>query len=305
MTTAALSPQQEPPDIRWMRRCFARWPLRRGKGILMRIFHPFLVGRRFNFEIEPNVFIPGKLDDYMVQALFTSTLIWARAWRFSRRLLRTGDTVIDVGAHIGLWAMGAARRVGAAGSVHAFEPVAENYTRLCENLARNGLRWVQTQQMAVSDSCGSTFMYAASHGNSAGASLAPHRGVDRQSPTPLTTLDHYCKERGLQEVQFLKVDVEGAEWLVFRGAERLLSGPDAPAIMFESGESLAVPLNSSSPKVKALLQAYGYEIYDYGGRRLAPVAVEQHHVCDDLFALKPTHFDRHPFLRRLAGSPVR
>ena len=152
--TVALKHRREPADIRWMRRCFARWPLPRGKGLLMRTFSPWLEGRPFHFQIEPDVFIPGALDDYMIRALFMHTLLSAMAWRFSRRLLRTGDTIFDVGAHIGLRVMGAARRVGPAGSAHAFEPVAENHARLQENLALNRLHWVRTQQMAVSDSCG-------------------------------------------------------------------------------------------------------------------------------------------------------
>ena len=303
-TATALSHRQEPADIRWMRRCFARWPLSRGKGVLMRGFQPLLGERRFHFEIEPDVFIPGTLDDYMIRALFMHTLACASAWRFSRRLLRTGDTVVDIGAHIGLWLMGAARRVGPAGIVHAFEPVAENYVRLCENLAANRLGWVRTQQTAVSDSCGSVFMYAASHGNSAGASMAQRQGIDRQAATEVTTLDRYCEGQGIRRVHFLKVDVEGAEWLVFRGAVRLLGAAEAPAMMFESGESLAGPLNSSSPKVKALLKDYGYEIYRYDGKRLEPVAVEQCHVCDDLFAFKPAHFERHPFLRTVTDGPL-
>lgn len=293
----------EPADIGLMRRCLAQWPFAHGKGILMRAFQPFLDGREFIFEIEPGVLVVGRLDDYMVRAVFMRTLPSERAWRFSRSLILPGDTVIDAGAHIGLWLMGAARRLGSGGAVHAFEPIPENYHRLHDNLTLNGLSLVRCQNIALADTWGTTCMYAASHGNSAGASMAWREGVDRQTTISVTTLDRYCDEKQIARVHFLKVDVEGAELMLFRGAERLLTRSEAPAIMFEVGEELASPLGSSSSQVKELLEGYGYRIFEYTRRHLVPIPTNWRHDGDDLFAFKPHHFHRFEFLADLVQEP--
>lgn len=283
-----------------MRRCFAWWPFPRGKGLLLRLFRPRL-RRGFLVETEPGIVVRGALDDYMPLTFLLATVENEPALLLSRELIRAGDTVFDVGAHVGLWVLGAARRAGASGRVHAFEPVGASRERLLDNLALNDLRGVVVQPFALGDRAGRVTAYAASHGNSAAAALVRREGVDRPFETTLVTLDDYCAEQGIDRVDFLKVDVEGAELLVFRGGARVLASADAPVVMFEVDDGLASSFGSSPAAVKRLLGACGYGIFRVDGRRLRPVSADAGHRCEDLFALTPTHFTRHPALRaRLA-----
>src|SRR6185295_6677499 len=75
---------------------------------------------------------------------------------------------------------------------------------------------------------------------------------------PLTTLDDFCAQQGLSQVDLMKVDVEGAELKVFRGAKALLASSGAPIIMFEVGEELAGRFGGSSANVKECLASFGY-----------------------------------------------
>lgn len=287
----------EPSDIRWVRKCLRNWPFRRGRGVLMRLFQPRLRNRDFLIEVERGILIPAKLDDWMVYWCFMCEHERDQSFQLSLSLISLGDTVLDVGANIGLWVMGAARRAGRAADVHAFEPVAENYARLTSNLLLNGLNRVQCKQLALSDNSGNTVVYAMSCGNSGAASLVRREGLDLPMQAVQTTLDRYCEEKAIRCVDFMKVDVEGAEILVFRGASRLLASAQAPAIMFEVDETLAASFDSSSVTVKALLRQYGYDIFRYNKRKLEFVEVEQIHKHDDLFAFKPAHFERHSTLK--------
>jgi len=297
--TSLASFSREPFDVRSMRAVLTRWPFGRGKGLLMRAFRRRLDGRSFVMTVEPGVIIPARLQDYVDYWVFVNGYDRQPQVRLSRDLVRPGDVVLDVGANIGLWAMGAAQRAGGSGSVHAFEPAAENYERLRAHVDLNVLRNVRCDRRGISDNSGSALIYGASNGNSGMASLVCHPGVDRPEPVELTTLDDYRAEQVIERVNFLKVDVEGAELQVFRGGAGVLSLPQAPVILFEAAEPLAARFGSSSSKVKSLLSEHGYGIYRYRRRALEPVPIDEPHAHEDLFAFKLQHFEEHPVLGAL------
>jgi FkbM family methyltransferase len=293
---------REPNDIRFIRTCLNRWPFKRGKGVLLRLFEPRLRRRDFLIEIEPGVLIPGELDDWMVLSFFADAP-YNLPLQLSRSLIRPGDTLMDVGANTGLWALGAALRVGPEGRVHAFEPVPDNFERLTRNLALNGFDNVTSQKLALSDKCGHTVFYAATDDNSGVGSLTQRGEADRPIEIEMTTVDDYCVNHNIPRVDLMKIDVEGAELLVFRGAEKLLSSKEAPIIMFETDEVLTARFGSSSTIIKSLLHQYGYDFFRYTGNRLEAVAVDElHHKQEDLFALKPFHIEGHQLLQRLCLS---
>jgi FkbM family methyltransferase len=238
------------------------------------------------------------LSDYVHYWCFSGEHEKDANFQLSLSLIRPGDTILDVGANIGLWAMAAAKRAGDAGNIHAFEPVPHNFDLLRQNFALNNLDSSCCRQLALADRCGTSVIYAASNGNCGAARLMRLDGVDTPVETALVTLDHYCEEHGVDRVDFMKVDVEGAEILVFRGGRSLLSSPEAPAIMFEVSKKLLQGF-ADSVAVKSVLYDYGYDIYRLAGRVLERVGPNETHDFVDLFAFKPFHFRRHQLLKRL------
>ncbi|TMB59740.1 MAG: FkbM family methyltransferase, partial [Chloroflexi bacterium] len=77
-------------------------------------------------------------NDYVQRGIFYGAYE-SQELNFTRRILRPGDVMIDVGAHVGIFSLVGARTVGSSGEVHAFEPIAFNYSRLLENVERNRL----------------------------------------------------------------------------------------------------------------------------------------------------------------------
>ncbi|MDP9002840.1 MAG: FkbM family methyltransferase [Myxococcota bacterium] len=294
----------EPLDVRWIRHLIHRWPLPRGRGLLLRAFGPRLRAQPFWFEAEPDVVIASDFDDYMTRWVFIHGLADVAVYRLSRRLIRPDDVVFDVGANIGLWLLGAARRLGNQGKIHAFEPVTENCVRLRANLVRNRLvDRVVIQQCALSDHGGPLTLYQPSYNNSGHFTLGKRPGVETGLTVEGQTLDDYVASAGIRRVDLLKSDVEGAEWFLFRGGRALLSRDDSPVLLFEVNEDTAASLGHTCRDVKALLVEHGYEMFDYDGRRLAPVATDRREEPPgDLFALKPGHFRTHPWLSTLLGN---
>ncbi len=216
----------------------------------------------------------------------------------SRALIGTGDVVVDVGANVGVWLLGAARCAGETGSVHAFEPMPENLVRLRTHLSLNALDFVRVDPRVLSSEPGEVQFFPSCTSNSGMGSLVRHHRAAEPVLVTATTLDLYCQEHGLGRVDFLKVDVEGAELLVFHGGARSLAASDAPAIMFEADDSLAAALSSSTAATKQFLEYCGYRIFHFTGTRLEPIAPSATHANSDLLALKPYHFERHQFLCR-------
>ncbi|HEY2153175.1 MAG TPA: FkbM family methyltransferase [Vicinamibacterales bacterium] len=152
-----------------------------------------------------------------------------------RALLKPGDVAIDVGGHIGFFTMEMAGAVGPTGRVYAFEPLDTNANLLERSIAENGFEdRVIFQRAAVGAATGTaTLTFPLETLNSGGAYLlrdgtAALAGNERRE-VPVVALDAVELRR---PVRFIKMDVEGAEPLVLRGADRLLR-EDKPIILSE------------------------------------------------------------------------
>lgn len=147
-----------------------------------------------------------------------------------RRGIRPGDTVLDVGAHHGQYAVLMSAFAGSGGTVVAFEP--DPYARavLERNVALNPtLRPPRVEALAVSDAEGVATLY--SLGGNSQSSLV-RSGVEfggRPAAEPVRvqteTLDGYVARTGLDVPSWVKIDAEGAEVRILKGAATLLAGP--------------------------------------------------------------------------------
>jgi len=155
--------------------------------------------------------------------------------RFVRGLLKRGDCAIDVGGHIGFFTMQMADAVGPEGRVYAFEPLDANADLLERSIAENGYGdRVRFQRAAAGAASGTaTLTFPVETLNSGGAYLlrdgsAPLAG-NRKKDVPVVALDSLDLR---QPVRVIKMDVEGAEPQVLRGAARILKD-DKPVILSE------------------------------------------------------------------------
>jgi FkbM family methyltransferase len=146
---------------------------------------------------------------------------------FSRELSE-GDVAIDVGAHAGQYSLIMAAMCGASGRVVAFEPDPYARQMLQRNLRLNpSLKTPRIESMAVSDAPGEAVLY--SRGGNANSSLARSGlggGVADSCEkilVPVVTLDSYLHDKGLPTPRWVKIDTEGAEIRVLKGAGRLLA----------------------------------------------------------------------------------
>jgi FkbM family methyltransferase len=194
-----------------------------------------------------------------------------------RRLIRLGDTVIEVGGHVGYFSVLYAQLVGSRGRVFTFEPGDNNLPYIRRNLARH----LNTEiiEKAVSDQNGFVKFwledlsgqnnsmvenYHLLDGNIALAGLGGdvHK---REVQVPSITLDTFIEQILRQHLSpnFIKIDVEGAELLVLNGAKHLLSQCQIP---------LMVEVTCNAEPIFTLLREAGYCMYFENGEELTSAA---------------------------------
>ncbi len=181
--------------------------------------------------------------------------------------IKAGMCVVDIGAHIGMLTLAAAKRVGPTGRVYAFEPAQESVRILRRHVEFN--KWnerIEVVQAVVSDQNGRLPFYV--YGASMAASLS-RTNVEvlnserRTSPVsmvevPSVTLDTFCKEHKFMP-DVIKVDVEGAELLVLRGAQNLLLDI-SPVVLCEIHPAQMQNCGSSVLELYAFLEEVGYAL---------------------------------------------
>jgi FkbM family methyltransferase len=177
--------------------------------------------------------------------------------RMLRRLLasvREGDTFFDVGANIGTVTL----PVAVTGAVEclAFEPEPGNAARLGENVELNGLVNVTVLEAAAWSAPGQLGLRGGGPVGS-GTAAVEEDGADRALPVAAATIDQLTA-RGRSAPDVLKVDAEGAELEVLRGAAETLDGGRVRDVFVETHPLALAERGSSEAGVGALLERSGY-----------------------------------------------
>lgn len=165
--------------------------------------------------------VHGQGDRFISEALRTLGVWEPLETQAVLALLEPGDGFVDLGANLGYYSVLAALRVGRAGRVLACEPDPENFALLERNLAENGVRWVRRHRCAVSDRAGRSWLYRSA--DNKGDHRLYDSGDGRPAvPTPTVALDGLLEDPA-ESWHLVKMDTQGCEALILRGAERVLA----------------------------------------------------------------------------------
>jgi FkbM family methyltransferase len=219
-------------------------------------------------EIAPGVRLFIDLSDHVIGLNILRDQYEQDEIRFVRRVLKAGDSAIDVGSHIGFFTMHMAALVGPEGRVYAFEPFDANADLLERSIGENGFGdRVLFQRAAAAAAPGTaTLTFPVETLNSGGAYLlrsgsGPLAG-NQKKEVPLVALDALELRR---PVRFIKMDVEGAEPQVIRGATRLLKD-DRPVILSELHPTqLERASGVTADEFLAQMTALGYRAHKFKG----------------------------------------
>jgi FkbM family methyltransferase len=185
--------------------------------------------------------------------------------------LRAGDVVLDVGAHVGVHALTAARRLRALGGgrVIAFEPTPDSAAAAGAAAARNGLA-VEVVRAALGEADGEVELRGDPRYPSHDAGVRSQFGEgDVLARAPVTTFDAWAKRTGLDRLDVVKVDVEGAEILALRGMRATLTRLKPRLLAIEVKDVVMARGPGDEATLHALLAECGY----------APAGSPERHVA--------------------------
>jgi FkbM family methyltransferase len=168
------------------------------------------------------------------------------------RVIKEGMTIWDIGANVGFYTLAFARAVGAKGSVVAFEPLGSNVAFLLKHIELNDLKNVTVFQSAVSDQSGFISFSLGAH-----SSMGKIES-DSTYKIPSIAIDEFLAGLSVAKPDLLKIDVEGAEALVLKGAAKFLS-KERPEIW------LALHGKKAMSDCTELLRSFGYSLYRLDG----------------------------------------
>ena len=193
-------------------------------------------GRRYHFDAIDNV-------ARMYSVPHTGTFE-AKETNFVRGFVQPGQVCIDVGANFGWYTILLSKLIGSTGHVHAFEPLPHTFNVLQRNVTLNECSNVTLNDVALDAINGQKDLFLPDIGVSGSFRLHRYEKNYQVIKCRTRTLDDYCLEEGISHVDFIKADIEGAEWLMLKGATKILR---------QSKPVLFLEIQSTSTKL------FGYE----------------------------------------------
>ena len=174
------------------------------------LFYLHLLGKKtFVEQVNSTTRLKMRVNTYDKQATYE---VWRlKEYENERFTIGAGDIVIDIGAHIGAFSVWAAKQA-ISGQVYAFEPNLENYGLLEENKQLNALTNLQTFELAVSDKVGEAVLFNSEHMSLSHSFF--EASSQNKTVVRTTSLAEILQTNKIDRVNYLKIDVEGAEYLI-------------------------------------------------------------------------------------------
>jgi FkbM family methyltransferase len=198
--------------------------------------------------------------------------------RIVRQQIKRGFRICDVGANIGYYTLWFARLAGPGGKVFAFEPDPHNFSLLRRNVAANGYPNVTLVNAAVCECPGSLDLFLSED------NLGDHRifndsGSRRSVQVEATSLDAFLDARK-EGVDFIKMDVQGAEARVLRGMRRLLEVGEPLQMMLEFWPAGLAGAGGSAAEVLSTLAHFGFKTFVIDEEREVLTPVTAHELAE-------------------------
>jgi FkbM family methyltransferase len=192
------------------------------------------------------------------------------AW-FLGRFLKPGMSFIDAGANLGEFTVRAAQLVGPSGVVYAFEASPGTVRLLERNVSLNRFTNVHIIPCALCERDGPVTFYLGTGRGSGSSSLTPpHDYYGDQVTVAGVSLDTLVSRERLEQVDCIKLDIEGAEYDAFRGARNLLSRQRPPLLVFEYHPTVASRSSWDLVEAMRYLSQFGYTLHVLENQRLMP-----------------------------------
>lgn len=210
-------------------------------------------------------------DHVQRQIYFLGTYEPLEAYLFSQ-LVKPGMTVVDAGANIGQYTLLAATILGARGTVHSFEPIPNTFLQLSENVRANTLFNVHLNQAGLwQKSMPIRLGLASDMAQNCGAYSVGVRDQETAVDAIAVALDDYAEQRNIQRIDFIKMDIEGAEHAALLGMQKIINR-DHPVFLMELNPVALERLGYNTKDLWHLMvETFGYTVYRVDSEACVPI----------------------------------
>jgi FkbM family methyltransferase len=183
--------------------------------------------------------------------------------RFLWRILKPGMVFMDIGAYHGIYSVVAGKKLQGNGTVVAFEPSPREYRRLRMHLRWNGISYARAESLALGATVARTKFFQVASGDTTRNGLRPPDSDDSVTEISVDTvsLDQYVASHALERVDVIKLDVEGGEIEVLRGAGAVLA-KFRPVLICEVLDATTHTWGYEAREIIAALREQGYDWFD-------------------------------------------
>jgi FkbM family methyltransferase len=265
------------------------YPIERGKyTILTKYYFPYLLppkGTRKISTLKYKIKMDLDLNEYLQSYLYFFGSYELPTLKLIRRLLKSSYTVFDIGANVGYTSLIFAKFIGDTGKIYGFEPEIKNYDTFVKNINLNKLINVYPQKFAVADDNKTIKLYLSKNENDGIHSTLLHTDTlsENYEEVDAIKIDDFVQKNNIDIINFVKIDVEGAEIDVIRGMKKVMKELK-PIIILELVASLQKLKNLTTSEFKKILfneyDYYPYIITDKG--YLKKVDLDSEHESDNV-----------------------
>lgn len=185
-----------------------------------------------------------------------------------KKVLTNDSVVFDIGANIGIYTLIASACTTSGGHVHSFEPADAAYDRLCQNIELNKFRNVTANKLGMADKSGILNFYVCEDDAYNSLGTKPMTAVKKIEKINVTCIDDYCSKNNIGKIDIIKIDTEGADYLVLNGAKRTLNSSNKPILFCEYNVPTEGGFQYTNKDFYQFLIEAGYKVFFFEGSKL-------------------------------------
>jgi len=241
------------------------FPIDASKRPVWKLLAPFLEFASHEFAASTffQAYMTGNTHDIIDRYIYYFGVWEPNLTAFIGRRLAPGDVFVDIGANTGYYTLWGARLVGAEGSVIAVEASPTIFQILNNHLVQNGVTNVRAVNVAASNRPGKVRLYRGPEWNRGGSTIIGDDLSLLEGEVPALPLQTILQPEEVRRTRFVKIDVEGAEWLVAEGMAPLFAyGRKDLEVVIEVSPKCLAAVGHSANEIVDLFDAAGFHTYE-------------------------------------------
>lgn len=198
-------------------------------------------------------------------------------------IIKKDDVIFDIGSNIGLYSLIASDRIGENGKIYAFEPAPIAFKSLQKNIELNSFKNIKSISKGVSEKSGEAILNMCDDDAYNSLGNTPMKEISSKEKIEIVSIDDFVKYNNISKVDIIKIDTEGAEYLILKGGEKTLL-THRPKLFFEHNPFTSIGFENTLEDTLIFLKSLGYKLFEFNNKSLIEIIDLNNIKGYDIFA---------------------